>query len=214
MASSDTVRRYTTTQRHNRCSNPTVWRTTWKPLPRTARQSRATVPTRGPSARPSGGRSLPPPSGVRRGPRPATGRTRRHRGDGGLSEVVQVHWSSSWRIRQRTGMAAGSHGFTGQTPAQPEGTRGWGIGEDRGVAASIGMHRPGTVCRGGFAAAAETRHPRGRALAGGAEYGRDRVQGPGDQGVVGPDASLVAGEDARVGQDLEVVRDGRLAQTE
>jgi hypothetical protein len=43
---------------------------------------------------------------------------------------------------------------------------------------------------------------------------RERVHGGGDEGVVDPDAALVAGEDPGVDEDLEVAGDGRLGQAE
>lgn len=46
------------------------------------------------------------------------------------------------------------------------------------------------------------------------EHRGQRAQGRGDQGVVGPDAALVAGEDSGLDEDLEVVGDGRLGQAE
>ena len=48
----------------------------------------------------------------------------------------------------------------------------------------------------------------------GGQYGGHRVQGPRHQGVVGPDPALVPGQDARVDEHLQVMRDRRLGQPE
>ncbi len=47
-----------------------------------------------------------------------------------------------------------------------------------------------------------------------AQYCRERIHGGGNEGVVGPDTALVAGENPGVHEDLEVVGDGGLGQAQ
>ena len=46
------------------------------------------------------------------------------------------------------------------------------------------------------------------------EEGGEGVHGGGDEGVVGPDAALVPGEDPGLDEDLEMMRDRRLGEAE